>query len=59
MTNLTYEHVSQEESVNSAWDRLLIWRDHLIAKRGFQRIAGKLPIFRKVFERFTVLQLKD
>ncbi len=48
MANLTYEHVSQEESVNSAWDRLLIWRDHLIAKRGFQRIAGKLPIFRKV-----------
>ena len=48
MKNLTIGQMTQEDSVHSLWDRLLIWKDHLIAKRGFQRLASRLPIARKI-----------
>ena len=37
-----------EDTKYNWWDRLLIWRDRIIATRNFQRLAATLPIINKV-----------
>ena len=48
MDKVLQQLTALEDTKYNWWDRLLIWRDRIIATRNFQRLAATLPIINKV-----------
>ena len=48
MDKVLQQLTALEDTKYNWWDRLLIWRDRIIATRNFQRLAASLPIINKV-----------
>jgi demethylspheroidene O-methyltransferase len=51
MTDTSIKGLPNVPEQYSLWDRCLIWKDHLIAKREFQRIASRLPLVNRISKR--------
>lgn len=48
MTDVSIEHLPLTSETYSLWDRCLIWKDRVIAKREFQRFVSRVPFLKRI-----------